>query len=325
MKLIDIILVILVFIIIFLVYKKRNINKISEELDIKEDFYATIDSTIVNSHYKLIESIRNISTTALNILQNRDIFTIPAKTINVKNLTIDGKILLNNDSSMLHLLPKNIVIAFAGDNIPKGWVLCDGKTYSLDDNGNVKEDSLGTETPDLRGRFILGAGTGIDIDGITNLTKRKWKDKDGEENHTLTIPEMPEHNHFVNVWSPGEMDSKYLYYHNDTVIYVDEANILVPSIYAKTIDYQLNWRLDNIILDRPYLMNRVFTDYWTVRLLDVNKEKFPLEMTPAGGILNKGTGYIKGGANADYGHPEYTTQPHNNMPPFYVLTYIMKI
>jgi hypothetical protein len=43
--------------------------------------------------------------------------------------------------------------------------------------------------PDIRGRSIIGSGTG------TSLTARTHGDSGGAETHTLTIAEMPEHNH----------------------------------------------------------------------------------------------------------------------------------
>ena len=59
---------------------------------------------------------------------------------------------------------------YAGDlnKIPNGWALCNGQ------NG----------TPDLRDRFLTGAGSTYTL-GATG----------GENFHTLTIPEMPSHNH----------------------------------------------------------------------------------------------------------------------------------
>lgn len=67
---------------------------------------------------------------------------------------------------------KGMILAWNGNinNVPSGWHLCDGS------NG----------TPDLRNRFILGAGI------------RSIGTSGGEESHTLTIAEMPSHNHTIS-------------------------------------------------------------------------------------------------------------------------------
>lgn len=68
------------------------------------------------------------------------------------------------------MVPKGGIIIWSGsaNDIPTGWVLCDGS------NG----------TPDLRDRFVLGAGNNYVV-GTTG----------GEETHKLTIDEMPKHSH----------------------------------------------------------------------------------------------------------------------------------
>lgn len=70
-------------------------------------------------------------------------------------------------------LPSGLIAIWKGSisTIPDGWVLCDGQ------NG----------TPDLRDKFVLGAGNSYDV-GSTG----------GEETHTLTVNEMPSHTHNVS-------------------------------------------------------------------------------------------------------------------------------
>jgi microcystin-dependent protein len=67
--------------------------------------------------------------------------------------------------------PSRTVLIWGGNlnDIPNGWALCNGTN----------------DTPDLRGRFVLGYK-----ENVYNIDR-----KDGEEKVTLTISQMPSHKH----------------------------------------------------------------------------------------------------------------------------------
>jgi microcystin-dependent protein len=95
--------------------------------------------------------------------------------------------------------PIGSINSFAGTVAPNGWLLCDGSnvlrdTYKLLFSvigvtyGNG--DGVTTFTlPDMRGRVSVTAGTGI------GLTNRVLGAVGGEENHLLTLNEIPAHTH----------------------------------------------------------------------------------------------------------------------------------
>lgn len=71
-------------------------------------------------------------------------------------------------------IPSGGIIIWSGaaDAVPAGWVVCDGTN----------------NTPDLRGRFVLGGG-GSRAVGSTG----------GAETHKLTVSEMPSHGHSLSI------------------------------------------------------------------------------------------------------------------------------
>ncbi len=93
------------------------------------------------------KSKENLDTTSTPTLSNEAIQSIAnvyantTGTVNVNNLNVTGT---------SNLVPKGTIVSWYGDitNIPKTWVLCDG-THN---------------TPDLRGRFILGYNPGQQTD-----------------------------------------------------------------------------------------------------------------------------------------------------------------
>lgn len=90
---------------------------------------------------------------------------------------------------------------FASHQIPDGWLPCDGQAlpvfgyanlYSLigDTYGSPPPNSF--KLPDLRGRLILGSGSGA------GLTPYKHGQRGGSEAVALAVDQMPAHNHTAN-------------------------------------------------------------------------------------------------------------------------------
>lgn len=94
------------------------------------------------------------------------------------------------------------VFLFAGGgDIPARCLECDGSQVSQAEYPELyaaigdlygEADPGYFRLPDLRGRVSLGAGEGA------GLTPRALADTGGEEQHQLTVPEMPQHFHTIS-------------------------------------------------------------------------------------------------------------------------------
>jgi microcystin-dependent protein len=90
---------------------------------------------------------------------------------------------------------------FAGNFAPRGWAFCDGQLLQISENSALFS-LLGTYyggdgrttfgLPDLRGRVAIHAGQG------PGLTNRAQGSKGGTESVTLTVANLPSHNHMIN-------------------------------------------------------------------------------------------------------------------------------
>jgi microcystin-dependent protein len=96
---------------------------------------------------------------------------------------------------------------FAGNFAPRGWAFCAGQLLSIAQN-TALFSILGTTyggdgiqtfaLPDLRGRSAVGTGQGP---GLSNI---QLGEQAGAETVTLTVANMPSHNHLINCDNTGQ-------------------------------------------------------------------------------------------------------------------------
>jgi len=281
-----IIFIIITFIHLYKINNKHNNNNNNNDkenfADLMEDQNLQGFSVSINSMEQVMFGNTPNNKLSLKTFMNEKADKTELSSLNNKVDEKASKTELNNKVDELNnkvddAMPELSVISYAGSNPPTGWQLCDGKILQFNNGTNVnpsihtkfsslpkKRDTNNNEmsaTPDLRGRFILGSAK----DEGEGLTNRVIHDTGGEETHTLTIAEMPSHNHFT------VSDVGTLFGHKG----LSATGSLAPS---------MTWKAES---------NYSLTTHSRVA-----------NRAPTNNIGD--------------------SQPHNNMPPYYVLTYIIK-
>jgi len=155
-----------------------------------------------------------------------------------------------------------------GVTLPSNWKLCDGFVYS------------GITTPDLRGRFVLSSGQ-----GGGGLTNRGVGSTGGVETVTLTVDQMPSHNHTGSTTSDNSTNNGS---HSHT-----GATAAIGNYGSRMLVY-----------DKEAI--NIYSDSRTGSTLPVT--------VPSDSSSHNHKISSQGGDKS-----------HENMPPFYVLAFIMRI
>lgn len=179
---------------------------------------------------------------------------------------------LLDDASSL----SGIIVMWSGaiDKIPTGWLLCDGT------NG----------TPDLRNRFIVGAGTDYSV-GNTG----------GSNNVVLTTSQMPSHTHGGSV----TISSGGAHTHD---IWFDGGNSYADPY--SSAGYHDVLTSESVLGVDYYSATPSFNDTDNYIVTDGDSD--------TGGGSHSHTGTISLTATG-------SGSSHENRPPYYALAYIMKV
>lgn len=97
------------------------------------------------------------------------------------------------------LVPSSAVVAFNAASCPDGW----------------------KKTEFTMGRFVVGVGKAKD----SNLSSRYLLESGGEEQHRLTVDEMPKHKH---IWKGVSVDKQdeYGFEHSEHNVYLSSKDVI---------------------------------------------------------------------------------------------------
>jgi len=123
-------------------------------------------------------------------------------------------------------VPRGTIVMWAGELVPSGWALCDGTN----------------QTPDLRGKFIVGSGQGV------GLSHYGIGDVGGAEGHVLDATELPPHSH--QYWDTQWMENANFYkaaFPNSSLTPVP-SNMAIATDSKTTAGYDAGYDQDNVPL-----------------------------------------------------------------------------
>jgi microcystin-dependent protein len=220
-----------------------------------------------------------------------------------------------------YYLPNGVILLWYGDecSIPQGWAVCDGRIVN------------GRTTPNLRGRFVLGyaavgaTGPNYPLDFAATLGSTG-----GEQYHQLTLNELPAHNHGntgnVNGSTAGSTGNYPSLFTGVSGAHNHNAFTGVTGQHTHTSNAN-GGNLGLAFINGAGTPGSIDTTSGEVNCkpYDSSQTGLPaLSIDPAGNHAHS--------IAIDGSHDHSVTLrsvgqnvPHNTMPPYYVLIYIMKI
>lgn len=159
---------------------------------------GTVNVYIPPDNSNIVNGLANKSG---ELLSPGDSVELCTKNGSLKNAWISVKHGIGTAGGASDNFPIGSIIAYGGTELPNNWLICDGAEVSrtaykdlFDNIGTAYGEGDGSTTfnlPDMRGKVGVGlapADTYFNTLGKTG----------GEKTHTLTINEMPKHNHDIS-------------------------------------------------------------------------------------------------------------------------------
>jgi hypothetical protein len=305
----DIILFILVLIIIYLLYKTEK----AEHFDMTNDI-----KTAINNKFKVdLQPMRELADYSTTLYNFQDTFNLPSNITNIaRNLVIDRNLLVNGNvkftnknTNILEIFPKYSIIAWANKDIPKGWAMCDGLNYILNNNG-IAEISFDTSlrlinTPDLRSKSILK------YEGQPSYIIRS-----GSEKIKIRYENLPRHSHIYNIYG-------------STI----EGYEMLLSTYSKTEYIPIGYKSSYLRYDpdtrKSYnqLLNTALANpiSFATKQAIFDKKQNGDTLTDLEEMYIRGIRIFDRISTKTVGSDQYESVIEDSMAPYYSLYYIMKL
>jgi microcystin-dependent protein len=128
----------------------------------------------------------NVSITGTLAVTNAATFAQPV-TVAAPTLASHATTKQYVDSALAGSTPIGTVVMFASATAPAGWLLCNGA--AIPSQYTALKAIVGNNTPDLRNKFIVGAGGTYGVRTTAGAANSSI---------TLTTTQLPSHNHTIN-------------------------------------------------------------------------------------------------------------------------------
>jgi len=205
------------------------------------------------------------------------------------------------------LCPVGTIVSTAATSAPTGWILCNGTAVVSGTHPELF--ALCATTPDLRGRTLIGVGTG------TGLTARARNDIGGVEDVTLNTGNMPTHTH-----------SNYLT--NNTVTSVaGTAHGHTGTLSPSTFPTDNHTHAQAAAFTSTYQANNglAYTEGGSVQNQTVNTGAPSATTSVTSFVSTEAAHTHQVTSNVSIGNvSQGSGGSHVNMQPFYALNYIIK-